>query len=207
MNIRAVIWDFGGVLLRTEDYSGREQLANNLGRSRAELEDLVFNGVSGERVQLGLISDQEHWNNVRLGLGLSLSELLVFQKAFWSGDRLDYQLIEFIRALRPRYKTGLLSNNFPSLRQTMREVWRIEDAFDTIIVSAEVGLLKPDKRIYRLALDELQVAPEESIFVDDFELNLSGAHAVGMESIHFQSSAQVQAELLQLLDSQAYSGE
>lgn len=206
MSIQAVIWDFGGVILRTEDYSSRDRLAQKLGRTRQELEDLVFNHTSGELVQSGSIGEPEHWETVRRELNLNQQELLDFQIEFSSGDRLDSQLITFIRSLRPAYKTGLLSNNFPSFRQKLKEEWLIADVFDVIVISAEVGLLKPDERIYRLLLNQLQLAPHQCVFIDDFEHNLSGAKALGFHSIHFKSPAQAIGELEDLLHNQSRSG-
>ncbi len=200
MNIRAVLWDFGGVLVRTEDASGRERLALKLGTTRHELENLVFSSDSSRQTQLGELSDWQHWQNVAAMLNLDPAELKPFQRDFWSGDRLDGQLIDLIRSLRPKYKTGLLSNNFPSLRKLLREHWKIEDAFDGIVISAEVGLLKPDPRIYHLALEQLGISPGEAVFVDDFRYNLAGAQAVGIHTIHFMNSQQAQMDLNLLLD-------
>ena len=67
--------------------------------------------------------------------------------------------------------------------------------FDVTIFSAEVGLVKPDARIYRLTLEKLGVEPEEAVFVDDFIENVEGAQAVGMKAIHFKSSQQAQQAL------------
>lgn len=199
MSIRAVVWDFGGVLVRTEDPAGRERLAQRLKTSRQELENLVFSSDSGRQAQLGELSDRQHWQNVASALNLDATGLKVFQHEFWNGDRLDRPLVELIRSLRPRYKIGLLSNNFPSLRRLLREHWHIEDAFDSIVISAEVHLLKPDPRIYSLALEQLGILPGEAVFVDDFRYNLTGAQAVGMQTVHFKNSLQTQADLTLLL--------
>jgi glucose-1-phosphatase len=200
MTIRAVVWDLGGVIVRTEDYFGREQLGQRLGRSRLELEGLVFSSDSATRAQSGELSDEQHWENVRGELALSPAGLVEFRKDFWRGDRLDVEIVETIRNLRPRYQTALLSNNFPGLRQALRDQWQIEDAFDVIVISAEVGLLKPDARIYRLALARLGVLPHEAVFIDDFAHNLAGAEAVGMKILQFRRSDQVRLDLQQLLD-------
>jgi glucose-1-phosphatase len=200
MSIRAVIWDLGGVIVRTEDYSWRERLAQRLGRPCLELENLVFSSASALRAQSGELTDEQHWENVRRELNLTPAQLAEFQDDFWHGDRLDLELVETIRNLRPNYKTGLLSNNFPGLRNALREPWNIEDAFDSIVISAEVGLLKPDARIYRLALTQLDVLPDEAVFIDDFPRNLVGAEAVGMQILQFRQVDQVRFDLQQLLD-------
>jgi glucose-1-phosphatase len=200
VSIRAVVFDLGGVLVRTEDGAGRERLARQFGKTHQELETLVFSSDSGQRAQSGELSETQHWQNVADALHLTPPALRNFQREFWCGDRLDDQLVEFIRRLRPQYKTGLLSNNYPVLRRLLREKWHIEDAFDSIVISAEVGLLKPDPRIYRLALDQLGVAAGEAVFVDDFIHNLAGAEAVGMQTVHFKNPTQAQVDLLNLLN-------
>jgi epoxide hydrolase-like predicted phosphatase len=202
MSIRAVIWDLGGVLVRTQDGSGRELLAQRLGSTRAAIEELIFSSESSRLAQAGKITVEQHWENVRHTFGLSERELQDFQRDFWSGDRLDQQLVQIIRGLRPGYQTGLLSNHFSSLRRELRDLWNIEDAFDAIVISAEQGLLKPESPIYECILERLAVKAEESVFIDDFSQNIAGAQAVGMHTIHFRNPDQALSELMALLGDQ-----
>lgn len=199
MAIKAVIWDVGGVLVRTEDYTLREQLAQSLGMSRLELEEHVYGLESGKRVQLGEIPADEHWANVLRSLDLGAGRLRDFQKRFWGGDYLDVELIDYIRSLRRTYKTGLLSNAFPDLRPMAVEKWKFADAFDEMIISAEVGLMKPDARIYHLAVKKLGVEPPEAVFLDDFLHNVEGARAVNMHAVHFKNPAQAKNALEKIL--------
>ena len=200
MGIQAVIWDLGGVLLRTEDYAPRQGLAQRYGMSLDEIEGFVFSGDSGDRAQLGEISADQHWENLRHKLGLTTTEMREFQEAFWGGDQLDTELVEYIRQLRKRYKTGLLSNAFSDLRRLVTDIWQFADAFDEMIISAEVGLVKPDPRIYRLALERLGVAPEAAVFIDDLRRNVVGAQAVNLHTIHFENPQQARQELEYLLN-------
>jgi epoxide hydrolase-like predicted phosphatase len=200
MTITTVLWDLGGVLVRTEDPHQRQQLAVRLGISRHELERLVFNGESGDRAQRGEIDIQEHWENIRRLFGLDEAALREFQSLFWGGDRVDYQLVDFIRSLRGNYKSGLLSNAFSDLREVVSTVWKFADVFDEMVISSEVGLVKPDPAIYRLALERLRSEPQQAVFLDDMLANVDGAKAVGMHAIHFHNPAQARAELEQLLN-------
>ena len=195
-----MIWDLGGVLLRTENYAPRRALAERFGMTLGEIEDFVFSGESGDRAQRGEISVEQHWDFQRIKLGLSLDEMQAFREQFWEGDRLDTDLVAYIRQLRQSYKTGLLSNAFSDLRQVVTEVWDFADAFDEMIISAEVGLVKPDTRIYQLALDRLGVAPEAAVFIDDFIRNVEGARAVNMRAIHYSNPQQARRELENLLN-------
>jgi epoxide hydrolase-like predicted phosphatase len=200
MPIKAVIFDFGGVLVRTEDRGPRTQLAARLGKTYAELGMLVFDSGSSQQAQLGEITSAQHWEQVRKVLNISPAELLEVRGKFWEGDSLDGNLVDYLRGLRPRYKTALLSNAWDDLRQYIEEDWHIEDAFDQIIISAEVGLVKPDERIYQLAISKVGVDPDEAVFVDDFPENVIGAREVGLQAIHFKDPDQALADLQQLLD-------
>jgi putative hydrolase of the HAD superfamily len=119
---------------------------------------------------------------------------------FWGGDRLDHELVEYVRGLRPQFKTALLSNAWDDLRIALEGQWSILNAFDEVIISAEVGLAKPDPRVFHLALERLGVKPTEAVFVDDFLHNVEGARAVGMKAIHFRNSEQARADLGALLN-------
>jgi epoxide hydrolase-like predicted phosphatase len=150
-------------------------------------------------VQLGELDLPSLWAYVLGELGLPPEELTDVQDGFWGGDRVDYDLVDFIRSLRPRCKTGVISNGWPTLRRTMTDEWQIIDAFDDLVVSAEVGLLKPAPDIYQLALQRLDVGPAEAVFVDDFSENVEAARDLGMYAVHFHSRNQAIAELQALM--------
>jgi len=200
VTIRAVIWDLGGVLLRTEDYTRRDNLARRLGMSRSSLEDLVFLGESGHRAQCGEISIQQHWENVRQMLSLSPDSMADFHDDFWGGDDLDRSLIDYVRSLRARYKTALLSNGFPNVRHLITHVWKFSDVFDAMIISAEVGVMKPDPRVYQIVLERLEVHAPQAVFIDDFRHNIEGARSVHMRAVHFRNPEQALSDLEQILN-------
>jgi epoxide hydrolase-like predicted phosphatase len=199
--IRAVCFDLGGVILRTEYQAPREHLAARLNMEYEDLVKLVFNSPSGRKASVGEISDQQHWANVMRKLHLPDSEIGSVRDEFFAGDILDRELLDFTHSLRPHYKIGLISNAWSDLRDyIVRQGF--DDAFDAIVISAEVGVVKPEARIYRVALEKLGVAPEEAVFLDDFFENVEGAQRVGMHAIHFREPDQALTELKQLLDGQ-----
>lgn len=77
------------------------------------------------------------------------------------------ELIEYARGLRPRYRTGILSNSFVEAREREQDAYGFEDLVDEIVYSHEVGMCKPDPRIYELTCMRLGVGPEEMVFLDD----------------------------------------
>jgi epoxide hydrolase-like predicted phosphatase len=198
--IRAVMWDLGGVILRTFDRSGREHWERRLGLDPGHLGRIVFNGEVSKQATLGRASADDVWTAVLAQLGLPESERKPLVRSFFAGDAVDQELTAFIRSLRPAYKTGLITNAWGDLRHWLENEWHLADAFDVMVISAEVGLAKPDARIYRLALDGLGVAPEESVFIDDFEENVAGARAIEMHGIRFVSPEQTRRDLGRLLE-------
>lgn len=200
MTIRAVIWDFGGVLMRTEDRQPREQLAQRLGMSRKALEALVYDSETAQMAQRGEISAEQHYLSLGERLHLKREELEAFYRQFWAGDVLDHDLLDYIRSLKPRYRIGLLSNAFGNLRGYLNEVLKIDTLFDHITISAEVGITKPDIRIYNLALQGLNVLPQEAVFIDDFDKNVLAAQQLGMVGILFEDPRTVRRQLDSLLE-------
>lgn len=200
MPIRGLIVDFGGVIVRTEDWSSRQQWEARLGLPPWELSKIVFDSEVSQQAQLGQASVEEIWQHVAETLELDDAGIAQLQQAFWDGDQIDTTLVQFIRGLRPRYKTAILSNAWPDAREAFVEHFGLGDAVDAIVVSSEEGIMKPDPRIYRIAAGRLDIAPEEAIFVDDMAENVEGARAVGMRAMQFESTPQVIAEVRRMLD-------
>lgn len=197
--IEAVIWDLGGVILRTEDRRLRAAWESRLNLPEGELDQLVFAGEMGRKAALGQAQAEDVWQWVGSRLELTPEELERLQQEFWQGDQLDGALVQFIRELRQDCRTALLSNAWPGMRQMIENEWGIADCFDDLFISAELGLAKPDPKIYRLALDRLSLPPARAVFVDDFSENVRAAAALGLHAIQFLSSKQaMQAVNLQL---------
>jgi epoxide hydrolase-like predicted phosphatase len=194
VGIDIVFFDLGGVILRTEHQAPREHLAERLNVSYEDLVRIVFEGDSARRASRGEITAQQHWEAVAGRLGKSAAEAPALREEFFGGDVLDRQLLEFIRTLRPARRTGVISNAWADMRSYIVNN-RFDDAFDFLVISAEVGLLKPDPRIYELALQGAGVAPASALLVDDMPANVEGALAVGMSSILFADTDQVRREL------------
>lgn len=197
--IRVIFWDFGGVIVRTFDRSGRVRWEQDLGLLPNSLERTVFMGEMGYRASLGEATHKDVWQWVAQQFGLDEDQRRELARDFFRGDRVDEDLMGYIRGLKKVYKTGLISNAWPDLRPAMENEWHIADAFDELIISAEVRLVKPDPRIYHLALERMGVRPDEAVLIDDFIENVEGARAIGMHAIQFESLGQVRADLDALL--------
>lgn len=197
--IQAIIWDMGGVLVRTSDWNPRYKWEDRLGLERMELTNMVFFSEVADQASIGKAEAEDIWRWVGKELALSEEDLQQLRQDYWSGDAVDYELIDVIRSHRGSYKTAMLSNAWPNLRPAIENQWKFDDAFDLMVISAEVGLVKPDARIYQHTLQALEVEPSASVFLDDFIENVEGARSVGMQAIHFQDPTQALGELNHLL--------
>ena len=198
MSIRAVLFDLGGVIVRTEYQAPRQHLAERLGMEYDDLVKVVFDSDSGYQASIGAIPPEAHWDWVIKRLKRPASELESIRHEFFAGDIIDRTLLDFLRSLRGKYKTGLISNAWGDLREyLLRE--KIDDAFDHMIISAEVGAVKPEAKIYQTALEQVGVKPKEMVFVDDFAVNIEGCEKVGIKGILFKDPDMTIRQLKALL--------
>ena len=184
MSLKAVLFDFGGVLVRTRSQHLRTAWEQRLGLRPGEASELVFGGESGRAAQHGWVSDTGHWAYIQQRLGLDDATVAQFRRDFFAEDGIDTDLLAYIDRLRLRYRVGLLSNATDSARRYFTASG-IAGHFDAITISGEEGVMKPDERIYRIALARLGVQPAEALFVDDFGENVIAARALGMAAVHF----------------------
>ena len=199
MILRAIFFDLGGVILRTEYQAPRERLAERLNMTYEDINKIVFESETARKASLGEVSVDQHWRAVMRRLRLPASEAETIRAEFFAGDVIDRDLLNFIRSLRPRYKTGVISIAWGDLRDYIVK-HQLDDAFDTLIISAEIGMIKPQPMIYQLALKQARVEAKEAAFVDDTPTNVEAANALGMHGIVFRDPAQVEENLKALLN-------
>lgn len=182
--IRAIVFDWGGVIMRTVDPGFRLAWDARLGLAPGSINRLFFESHEWQRAQLGQAGEDEAWASLGARLNLSPEALAELRHDFWAGDQADAELVAFIRSLRPRFKTGLLSNFAASLRPLLAEC-NVADAFDAIVISGELGAVKPSAQIYQRAAERLGTPMGECLFVDDSSENIEGARQAGMQTLHF----------------------
>jgi epoxide hydrolase-like predicted phosphatase len=199
MAIRAVVFDIGGVLEITPDLGVTRRWETRLGLPAGGLDERMHDTWVGGGI--GTITEDEVVQAVRERLGLDERELAEFMADLWREylGTPNTALIEYARRLRPRYRTGIVSNSFVGAREREQAAYGFEDLVDEIIYSHEAGMNKPDPRIYALACARLEVLPQQAVFLDDVEACVAGARAAGLSAILYQDNAQAIAEIEKLL--------
>jgi haloacid dehalogenase superfamily, subfamily IA, variant 3 with third motif having DD or ED len=200
--IRCLMLDMGGVLTKEQDLGKVAELQALLG-SKHKLEDFrpLYFGLRSDYDQ-GRIDGPEYWRRVAAELGLSepgperLASLITTDLASWFSMR--ESMLEFIGGARLKVARLVLLSNIHEdgvryLREGPGRAWT--GAFHELILSCEHNLVKPDRAIYELAVEKSGVSPADTLFVDDFQINVDGAHAAGLSSFRFVSEEDFFARL------------
>lgn len=187
--IRAIIFDCFGVL-----YQGSLEHLRDLTppEKRDELSDISRSS------DYGYISYDEYMENVAQLTGKSKSNIEHIVQA----DHIRNEaMVALVRELRPDFKIGLLSNVGRDLIRRLFTADELDDMFDAVVLSSEVGMTKPYPEIYELMAERLGVAPDECVMIDDMPGNIEGACLTGMEGVVFTTTHETATQLHVLLQS------
>ena len=200
--IKAVIWDFGGVLTTSPfeafarfekergfpvDIIRRTNAANHLENAWAKFERAEIDVEAFDQ----LFADESR----AFGAEVRGKEVLPLLQ----GD-LRPEMVEALKRIKAQCRTGCITNNLPanaigSTSGRSLYVAEVMALFDHIIESAKIGLRKPDPRIYRMMVEALKVDPKRCVYLDDLGVNLKPAREMGMTTIKVVSAAQAISEL------------
>lgn len=153
--------------------------------------------------QIGGFSEAQMRSSYAEALQLSAAQIDNFMADMWDwycGD-LDEHLVSYVRTLRGRVRTGIVSNSADGARREESRRYRFHDLVDDIVYSHEVGLAKPDRAIFYLTCTRLGVKPDETVFVDDIEANVDGAARAGLHAVLHESTPATVAAVNALLSS------
>lgn len=189
--IRAIIFDCFGVLVGQGFDATWRRAGGDPDQDREFIEDLL--GATN----IGHISLDEMIAQACEKLAISPER---WEEVVAETEQPDQLLLNYIRdELKPHYKVAVLSNaNAGTLERVLSPAQR--DIFDTLVVSAEVGHIKPDAAIYELAAQRLGVEPSECVFTDDNQPYCDGAEIAGMKSILFRDVEQFKRDLAAILN-------
>ena len=198
--IKAIIWDLEGVILYTNDADISTSVARRLGVPASKVDE-VFNSEINDAVDRGEFTHDEFWNRFLQQLNLP-REYKKHLEAFFHNDFLiDGKVVEDIREYRKNYRTGLLTNFSDAARPMLEGKWNVENAFDEMVVSCEIKMIKPEAGIYRYILGKLNCEAQEAIFIDDKPINVDGARAIGMHAFQFTDRNSMNQEIDRIVSS------
>jgi epoxide hydrolase-like predicted phosphatase len=199
MTIEAVVFDIGGVLEITPSLGVAEMWEPRLGLEAGEINKRMQDIWEGGGI--GAVSERDVHQAVRERLGLNARQLEEFMRMIWREylGTANTELIEYVRRLRPRYRTGIVSNSFVGAREREQAAYGFEALVDEIVYSHECGMSKPDPGIYALACERLRAEPAQMVFLDDYGPCVAGAREAGIHAVLFRDNAQAINEIEALL--------
>ena len=203
---RALLVDFGGVLT-TSVWQGFDKFCRNEGLKQGTVRELFKNdpeAVTDLRgMETGEISPAEFERRFGARLGIPETEGLITR--MFAAVEPEKHVAGAVRAAhRAGVRTGLISNSWG---RTIYDPALIEELFDVVIISGEVGLHKPQAEIYELAAHRLDVPIETCVFVDDLRENVEGAERAGMTGVLHRDAARTVERLEELFGIPLSEGE
>ncbi len=186
--IRALVFDCFGVLY----WDDLNRLYNLVSPDKfQDLNDIIH------ACDHGYIGRQDFLNQTAALADISVEAVVAVMH---DKHRRNEPMIERVKELRKHYKIGLLTNmGQGTLDEVFTEAERNE-LFDTVVVSSDVGMIKPSRDIFELTIEQLGVGTDETVFIDDRPVNTDGAERVGMKTILFTTNKQFEVELASLTE-------
>ncbi len=188
--IEAIIFDFFGVIITDALSALCNELVETDPAAVQELRSLIH------AANKGVIDPTESSERAAQTLGLTLDE---YRARIRDGETVDRKLLAYIKDLRRDYKTALLSNITKSGLERRFPNNALNEYFDEIVVSSDIGYAKPEIEAYQIAAERLGLPMEACVFLDDREGYCEAAQAVGMQAIVYESLPQAKHELQQIL--------
>ena len=194
--MKAIIFDFGNVICSFDNTIFIKNISEITGKDAPELHDMVYTASDvTRRYETGQLSSDEFYAEVTETCGLSVSKEDFFQ-AFTGIFQPNTAMIELIKIVAGRYKTGLLSNTNEWHFEHIIRPSEVYSLFDAESLSYQVKVMKPDRKIFEDIVSKLNVNAEECIYIDDILRYAEAAHSLGIHGIHYTS----QGELMRALE-------
>ena len=202
--IKAIFFDQGGVLVKEAGIEQISLLSEVSGYSFEQCK--IIRKKYWKKLKLGLIDDEEYWhgttkyNNLNKGMFRELNIPKEKQKFIRDKSIACIKILDFskklLNQLSKKYVLGIISNNSKDWGENILKINGLDKYFKIIIFSHNVGLAKPNTKIYNLAFSKLNnTSPEEIVFIDDKEKSLIPARALGWNAILFTSYDELIQEL------------
>ncbi|MHC4068205.1 MAG: HAD family hydrolase [Planctomycetota bacterium] len=184
--INAVVFDFGNVICRFDNNLFLERISDFTDKSVEQVRGLIYEESDlPSRHETGLMSGEDFYEEVVKLCGLKDISMEGFRAAFTDIFTPIKTTFELIRRLKPNYKLGLLSNTSQWDFEYGIKVIDVFDLFDSVSVSCEVGVMKPDERIFNDALGKLGLVAEECVYIDDLEEFVEAVRAMGFYGVQY----------------------
>jgi len=195
--IKVLLFDLGRVLVDFDHLRAAQRIAAFCSKTPAQIYDLFFESGATIAFEAGKITPEDFYLQVKQMLDLKLgygSFEPIWNDIFFLSAK-NRSVFGLANSLRASYKTALLSNINILHYEYLKKNFPVFGAFDKIFLSFQLGLIKPDKKIYNLVVQELEVAPEEIFYIDDRPELVESAKSLGIQGCVFTNFSQLISDL------------
>jgi len=186
--IKAVIFDCFGVVYSDNFVENYRKFGGDYEVDKDFIEEIIF------EVSAGRLKSSSQLLADRLGI-----EKSVWRESNKAGRQFNYDLLEYTKKLRKKYKVSMLSNISSSGLKNHMDYSVLQEHFDDIVESARIGFAKPEARAYEIAAERLGVRLDECLFIDDKESYVEGATHVGMKAVLYKDVISLKLEIENVL--------
>lgn len=188
-NIKNIVFDLGGVILNIDPSLTTEAFAQLGYKDFPTVYTKFSQAKLFDHFELGKITPDEFRNHIKSGLDESITTKQIDEA--WNKLILDFpdERINMIQKLKSRYRLFLLSNtnkihyDFYTRSYRSKYVFNFSALFEKAYYSFAVNMRKPDETIFKLVIKENNLLPEETLFIDDTEINVKAAVELGMKGV------------------------
>jgi putative hydrolase of the HAD superfamily len=196
--VRAVVFDYGMVLTGPPDPKAHAELLRITGMSAEKLDALYWADRSA--FDAGKLNGHSYWRGIVQKAGLTLSPAAIEELIHWDARlwmALNPPMLAWAGALKARgIRTAILSNMGDTVLEAMEREFDWLARFDVLVWSYQLHMAKPDAAIYHYALEKLGTRPEETLFVDDRQVNVEAAASLGIKALVFTTAEDLRADLI-----------
>lgn len=196
--LRAVVFDYGMVLTGQPDATAYAALLRITGMPAAEFESVYW--ADRHAYDEGELTGIAFWQKLVREVGLDLDDAVIkelncLDARMWTTQ--DDAMLAWQQQLKQRgFLTAILSNLGDSVHENMVREFDWLSSFDVLVWSYQLRMAKPDPAIYRYVLNELGTQPQETVFIDDRQVNIDAANAIGMKGLQFTGIDQLRADMI-----------
>lgn len=195
MQIKAICFDLDGVYFTSNGFKSFKQKIIDMGVSKEDV-DFILHGEAMDRFKRGEVSEEAFWEEA-----VNYWKLLLQPKEIIDllplGYAVNKEVDSQVKSLRSKgYLTCICSNNFPTRINQLEERFHFLQHFDVHVFSYQIGVMKPDKRIFKALVEKLNCLPEEIVYSDDNEDKLVGAKELGIQCFLYKDFESFKHQLI-----------
>lgn len=193
--VSAIIFDWGGVFSYSGDPLSRPEIISRLKTSK----NIIRNNLAeiSNAFSRGKMKSENYWTKYAETVNIAGYKSKKFKKLYLKYTP-NYGMLDLLRHLSLHYPIVLLSNLNVDMKTVIIKDLELNKYFKHMIFSNDVGLLKPDPTIYKLALQKLGTLSSETLFIDDETENVDAAKKLGLRTILFKSERNCRIRLRQV---------